>query len=159
MACHEFHDKEWLDPRDCFSGLDRGPHKQKWPKFIKEKIYSELLMPALIQFKLLPCHQKMKCLHKNGNSYFFFYMQLKLFTGYSYREGNAQINYPFLFSQLGIAHVNGMYLYKQHTFTFRKWYFRTSFCKRILYFLWFGVKPKWNLDFFYFTNELYNKQN
>lgn len=71
MACHEFHDKEWLDPRDCFSGLDRGPHKQKWPKFIKEKIYSELLMPALIQFKLLPCHQKMKCLHKNGNSYFF----------------------------------------------------------------------------------------
>ena len=28
-------------------------------------------MPAQIQFKLLPCHQKMKCLHKNGNSYFF----------------------------------------------------------------------------------------
>lgn len=61
------------------------------------------IIDASIQFRLLPCHQKMKCLHKNGNSYIYiFYVELKLFTGHSYREGNAQINYPFLFSQLGL---------------------------------------------------------
>lgn len=58
---------------------------------------------------MLPYYQKMKCLEKTGNSYFFFPHMLT-----NKEEGNIQIDGPFLFSQLGPEHVNGMYLYKQH---------------------------------------------
>lgn len=76
------------------------------------------------------------------------------------REENVQIDYSFfIFSAGHRACQRNISVQKQHTFTFRKWHCRTSFYKTILHFLWFGVKPRQNLDFLYFINELYNKQN
>lgn len=78
-------------------------------------------MPGQIQFKLLPYYQKIKRLHNNGNSFLIFPHGTEIVhRSQSEKEETVQIEYPFLFSQLGIALGNGMYLYKQYTFTFRK---------------------------------------